>query len=318
MAAYIARRTLQTIPVLFIVSALIFSMLRLFPGDPALYVAGPDITEEGLAAIRIQMGLDRPILVQYAIWLGNAVRGDLGASLHSYVPVGELIALRLPASLELGIAGMLVTVLIGVPLGLLGGLRPGTRWDAAATTFSSLALAVPLFWFAILLIMFFSVHLGWVPPGSRVGFEVGVMAELRHLMLPAISLGIAHAPFITRFLRNGILDVVHEDYVRTAIAKGIPRSKVVRSHIVRNALIPVITMGGIVFGSLLGGVVVTEAVFNWPGLGTLMLTAINRRDYAVVQAAMLVVVVIFVSINLIVDLLYGVIDPRVRTERAEN
>ncbi len=316
LTTYILRRILQTIPVLVVVGILIFLMIRLIPGDPVTFLVPEDATQEQIDAVTAKLGLDQPIPVQFVLWARAALVGDFGESLHNRVPVRDLIAARLPASVELAVAAMVVTLAIGIPLGLASGLRPGSKLDVVASTFASVVLAVPLFWFAILLILYFAVYLGWVPPGARVGFDAGVATELRYLLLPAFSLGLAHAPFLSRFMRNGILEVSSEDYVRTAYAKGIPRSWVVRRHIIRNALIPVLTTAGIIFGGLLGGVVVTEAVFNWPGLGTLLLQGINARDYTVVQAVMLLVVVIFVVINLLVDILYGIIDPRIRTARS--
>ncbi len=315
MSTYIVRRIVQTIPVMLGASILVFLMMRMVPGDPALFLVGPESSPEALEAVRDRLGLNEPLPVQYWLWLVNALQGNFGISVMSGVDVWDLIVQRLPASIELAVGGMVVTLVLAFVLGIISGIKPGSPIDLAASTFNGVFLAVPLFFVGILFIIYFSLVLGWFPPGGRPGFEAGVLNELRSLAMPAVVLGIAHAPIIARFLRNGILDTSREDYVRTARSKGMPESVVVRRHILRNSLLPVLTVSGIVFGSLLGGVVITERVFAWPGLGTLLLTAIEQRDFAVVQAVMLLAVAIFVVVNLIVDIMYGYVDPRIRSLR---
>ena len=312
MGIYSARRILQTIPVLFGVSVIIFTMLRLVPGDPAIYVAGPEATPQVLAAVRHRMGLDQPIPVQYGLWLVQALQGDFGRSFVNGIPVTQLVWQRVPATLELALGGMLFTLLIGFPLGILAAIRRDTFWDHLVAAMSATGLGVPVYWLGILMIMLFALSLGWLPPGGRTEFRDGLVPALTSLLLPTFCLGVSHAPILTRFLRSSILDVLHEDYVRTARAKGLPSGPIMRRHVLTNALIPVVTVLGIVFGRLLGGVVITEAVFSWPGMGSMIITAIGNRDYSLVQATILLVVVAFIVINLLVDLVYGWLDPRLR------
>ena len=312
MGAYAARRVFQTIPVLFGVSVIVFTMLRLVPGDPAIYVAGPEATPQVLAAVRHRMGLDQPVPVQYGVWLVQALQGDFGRSFVNGIPVTQLVWQRVPATLELAIGGMLFTLLLGFPLGILAAVRRDSVWDHLVAAFSAVSLGVPVYWLGILMIMLFALSLGWLPPGGRSEFRDGLLPALTSLFLPTFCLGLAHAPILTRFLRSSILDVLHEDYVRTARAKGLPDGPILRRHVLTNALIPVVTVLGIVFGRLLGGVVITEAVFAWPGMGSMIITAIGNRDYSLVQATILLVVVAFIGINLLVDLVYGFLDPRLR------
>jgi peptide/nickel transport system permease protein len=312
MGAYAARRMLQTVPVLFGVSVIVFTMLRLVPGDPAIYVAGPEATPQVLAAVRHRMGLDQPVPVQYGLWLFQALQGDFGRSFVNGIPVTQLVWQRVPATLELAAGGMLFTLLLGFPLGILAAVRRDTIWDYLVAAFSATSLGIPVYWLGILMIMLFALGLGWLPPGGRTEFRDGLVPALTSMFLPTFCLGLAHAPILTRFLRSSILDVLHEDYVRTARAKGLPNDPILRRHVLTNALIPVVTVLGIVFGRLLGGVVITEAVFAWPGMGSMIITAIGNRDYSLVQATILLVVVAFIGINLLVDLVYGFLDPRLR------
>jgi peptide/nickel transport system permease protein len=312
MATYIARRLLELIPVLFGVSVVVFALLRMVPGDPALFIAGAEATPDVLAAVRRQMGLDQAIPVQYGLWLAGALRGDFGKSFVNGLPILDLVLQKVPATVELATAGLLFAIVLGFPLGIIAAKRRETVWDYLISGSAAMALGVPVYLLGVLFIAVFSLMLGWFPPAGRVRFEEGVDLAFRSLFMPAFCLGLAHAPILIRFTRNSILDVLHEDYVRTAIAKGLPERLVLARHVLRNAMIPVVTILGIVFGRLIGGVVITEAVFAWPGMGTMIIVAIGNRDYGLVQTSLLLIVVVFVFINLFIDVLYGWLDPRIR------
>lgn len=314
---YLVRRVLQAIPVVLLASLLVFLLLRVIPGDPAQILAGPDAPPEVVEALRREMGVDRPWPVQYLTWMQDAVRGDLGSSLSNGYPVSELIAQRLPATVELTVAAMVLALAIALPAGIAAGLRPRSRTDFGLTFLATLSLAVPNFWLGILFVLFFSLTLNWLPSGGRVPLTQDVGDGLRHLILPAVTLSLAFAAEFTRFLRTGLLEVIEEDYIRTARAKGLRQLEVVGRHALSNAIVPLVTVLGVRFGQLLGGAVIVEAVFSWPGVGRLLLMAIQNRDYTVVQGTLLVLVLGFVAINLATDLLYGFLDPRIRvTARA--
>jgi peptide/nickel transport system permease protein len=312
MHRYVLRRLVQTVPVLLLFSIVVFTVMRLVPGDPATVILGLEATPEAVAQIRAEMGLDRPIVVQYGIWLGNVVRGDFGVSWKSKQPVDKLILRRFPATLLLTFGAIVIGVAIALPLGVLSGLRPNSAFDAAATGFSLLGVAIPGFWLGLMLLLIFAVALGWLPPSGYEPPTEDPVAGLRHLILPALTLGVGLAAPLARFVRSGMLDAMATDYVRTARAKGLPERLVVFRHALRNGLLSVVTVFGLEFGSLLGGAVVTESVFNWPGIGTLLLTGIKQRDYAMVQGTVLFVSLLFIVTNLIVDLSYGYLDPRIR------
>lgn len=312
MAAFILRRLAQAIPVIVLSTIGVFLLLHLLPGDPAQVLAGPDAPPETVEAVRKDMGLDQPLPVQYAVWLGHVVRGDFGKSLASKLPVGQLIAQRAPATLELALAGELLTVLIALPLGIIAAVKQRTRADWGISSFVSLGLAVPNFWLGILLIILFALTLGWLPPGGMGDFTRDPGRALKFLVLPAFTLALPAAMNLSRLTKASVLEVLYEDHVRTARAKGLAERVVVVGHVVRNALVPVVTAVGLEFGRLLGGAVVVESVFAWPGLGTLMLTSIGNRDYAIVQAGLLLLVTIFIVVNLATDIAYGFLDPRIR------
>jgi peptide/nickel transport system permease protein len=302
----------EALPVVFLATLVIFLGLRLLPGDPALVLAGQDASPETVAAIRRFNGLDQPLPLQYVIWLRNIVTGDLGVSFFTRAPVAQLIAQRAPATLELGLAGMLLTVLLGIPTGLLAAVRSHRPSDWMISAFNGLAVAVPSFWLGILAIMLFSLVLGWLPPGGRGDFTRDPGLELKFLLLPALTLALPGAAALSRLVKASMLEVLGDDYVRTARAKGVTQLGVVWRHAMRNALVPVATVLGLQFGRLLGGAVITESVFSWPGVGRLIRDAIGNRDYAVVQACLLLLVVMFVIINLVTDVTYGFLDPRIR------
>ncbi len=312
MAVFVARRLLMAVPVLFLVSAIAFSVIHFIPGDPAAVILGRNASAEQLAALRHQLGLDRPVPVQFAAWLGGAVRGDLGKSLSSRRPVVELLAQRLPITLSLAVFAMLISLLVSVPSGIIAAGRRGTWWDRAIMAGALVGVSTPSFWAGILLIILFSVRLGWLPSGGFVSLFEDFGAGVRYLLLPAVSLGLLLAAVTARMVRASLLEVLGQDYVRTARAKGLAERVVVYRHALRNALIPVVTVAGMDFGWLLGGTVVVESVFRLPGMGRFIINAILARDYPVVQAGVLYLAVIFMLVNLTVDVLYGYLDPRIR------
>ena len=312
MAAFLIRRCVEALPVILLATLAIFLGIRLIPGDPALLLAGQDASPETLAAVRQANGLDRPLPLQYAIWLNNAVHADFGVSFFTHTPVAQLIAQRAPATLELAIAAMVLTVLASIPTGVIAAVRRDQPIDWLISSFNGIAVAVPSFWLGILAIMLFSLALGWLPPGGRGDPVSDPLQELKFLVLPAVTLALPGVAAVSRLVRASMLEVLGDDYVRTARAKGVAQHGVVLGHALRNALVPVVTLLGLNFGRLLGGAVVIESVFAWPGLGQLIRDAISRRDYAVVQATLLLLVLTFIVINLLTDVLYGVIDPRIR------
>lgn len=312
MARYIARRVLLTIPTLLLASILIFLLLRLIPGDPATIVAGSDATPEQVAAVRLDLGLDRPLIVQYVTWLNRALHGDFGRSLIGKYPVWDQIKRAYPATLELTVAALLLALLLAVPTGLLAALRPRSWVDRTIGALNAFAIGIPNFLLGILLILAFALTIPILPVGGRVSVLEDPTAGLKTLVLPAITLAIGIAAVLSRFIRGALLEVLSEDYVRTARAKGLGERAVVSRHALRNALIPVVTVLGLQIGRLLGGAVIVEAVFAWPGMGRLAVQAILTRDYTIVQATLLLLVTAFVVINLLVDIAYGFIDPRVR------
>jgi ABC-type dipeptide/oligopeptide/nickel transport system permease component len=312
MLIFIVRRVLQAIPVVFLASVGVFLLLHLLPGDPAQMLAGSDANPATIEAIRQDLGLNEPLPVQYLVWLQHVLRGDLGKSILSKIPVSQLMMQRLPATLELAIAGEILTILIGIPLGVIAAIKQRTRADWGITGFISLGLAVPNFWLGILLIILFAVMLGWMPPGGRGDFSRDPLTALKFIALPAITLALPAAMNLSRLTKASVLEVLYEDYVRTAWAKGLAERRVVVGHVLRNSLIPVVTAIGLEFGRLLGGSIIVESVFAWPGLGTLMLTSIGNRDYVIVQAGLLMLVMVFIAVNLLTDIMYGFLDPRIR------
>jgi len=312
MLIFILRRLLQAVPVVFLASVGVFLLLHLLPGDPAQMMAGSDATPETLAAMRQDLGLNEPLPIQYWVWLQHVLRGDLGKSILSKIPVSTLMMQRAPATLELAVAGEILTIVIGIPLGVLAAIKQRSRIDLGITSFISLGLAIPSFWLGILLIILFAVVLGWMPPGGRGDFGRDPLTALKFITLPAITLAVPASMNLSRLTKASVLDVLYEDYVRTAWAKGLHSRAVIAKHVLRNSLIPIITAVGLEFGRLLGGAIIVESVFAWPGLGTLMLTSIGNRDYVIVQAGLLLLVMVFIMVNLIIDVAYGFLDPRIR------
>lgn len=314
MVTIIVRRLLQLVPVVLLATTLVFVMVRLAPGDPAQQQLGARGARdpERVAALRHKLGLDQPILVQYAIWLQYAVRGDLGTSVKNNAQVLDLIKPKLLATLELILAALLIAVSIALLLGTISAVRAGTWIDQLARAFVVTGLAIPTYWLGLIFLLLFAVRLKWLPDSGYVPFWEDPGENLRHLALPALSLAIFEAAFFTRFLRAGLLDVLHQDFVRTAHAKGLGERTVVGRHALRNALIPMVTVLGLELGTLVSGVVVIEQVFGWSGVGWLALTAVKNRDYPLLQGIVLMVAIGVSIANLFADLAYTFIDPRLR------
>lgn len=312
MIRFVATRFLHVIPVLLVSSIVVFLLLRLLPGDPAQVLAGADATPDVVAAIRHDLGLDRSLPVQYGTWITRALHLDLGTSVFSHQPVSDLIGRRLPASIELALVSLVLTLIIALPLGIFAALRRGRIVDLIFNVYQGTMIAIPNFWLGILAILLVSVYLGWLPPGGYVPFTTDPVANIKSIILPAITLGVPTAASLVGIVRASVLEVLGRDYVRTAHAKGVPELKVVLAHIMRNAMGPIVTMLGITFGRLLGSSVVVEAVFSWPGIGSLLIDSVGNRDYAVVQGTLLVFVFTIVLINLLTDIAQAMIDPRVR------
>jgi peptide/nickel transport system permease protein len=294
------------------VSVLVFSLIHLVDGDPIRLALGTRFSQETYDALRERSGLDLPLVQQFFTWFGSALTGDLGVSFRSGEPVTALILERLPATLTLAFASILIALLIAVPLGTISALRPRSAVDRVATVFSQFGISVPDFWMAIVLILVFAGTLGWLPSGGYVPITEDPVEWLQRLILPAIVTGVVSGSVITRFVRSSVLEALGSDHVRTAEAKGLPRRQVFTWHVLRNALLPLVTVTGVQLAYLLSGVVVVEIVFSWPGLGQLALQSVQDRDYPVLQGAVLLFAVVFLLINLFVDLLYGRIDPRIR------
>lgn len=312
MIGFVLRRLAQLLPVLLLASMGIFAMIHAVPGGPVAVMLGENATAEQVAALTARLQLDRPLPLQYASWLSGALTGDLGLSLHSREPVLRLIGQRLPATLQLAGLATLIGLLIGVPVAIIGALRPGGLIDKALSGFSALALGVPTFWLGILLILLFSVELRLLPSASAyVPFWLDPWEMLRNTILPAFTLGLFVSGIFARFLRAALVSELRADYVRTARSKGLPERQVVGIHVMRNALLPFVTVVGLMLANFIGGAVVTEAVFTYPGIGRLLIQAISTRDYPLIQGCILVILVLYMAISLVVDLLYAYIDPRI-------
>ena len=312
MTGYLLRRAGQSVVVLAGVSVIVFALVHLVPGDPVRLALGTRFDQGTYDALLARSGLDQPLVQQFFGWLGRAVTGDLGVSFRSGDPVTVLILERLPATVTLAFASLLVALLIAVPLGTVSALRPRTLVDRAATVFSQFGISVPEFWMAIVLILVLSGTLGWLPSGGYVPLTEDPGGWLQRLVMPAVVTGVVSGSVLTRFVRSSMLEALGADHVRTAEAKGLPRRQVLSWHVLRNALLPLVTVTGVQLAYLLSGVVVVEIVFSWPGLGQLALQSVQARDYPVLQGAILLFAVVFLLINLVVDLLYTSIDPRIR------
>jgi peptide/nickel transport system permease protein len=311
---YVARRVAALAATLLFVSVLVFLVIRILPGDPAALIMGTEGDPAATERLRESMGLNRPLAVQYVDWLGRALRGDLGRSIQYDLPVGELIVSRLPVTVPLALLAAAFMIVVAVPLGLYAATHHRRAGDYLAMIVSQLGISVPQFWSGLLLILLFSVTLGWVRSGGFDGWTAGVWPALRSLLLPAVALGLFQAAVLVRATRSAVLDVLREDYVRTARAKGVSERLVVGKHTFRNALIPIVTVAGLQLGQLMAGAIVLESVFALPGLGRLALGAISARDLPVVQGVTLFVASAIVLINFAVDVAYGFLDPRIRYE----
>lgn len=303
---YFIRRVLLAVPVLLGVATLVFSLIHLVPGDPAQAMMGEGAAPQDVAELRKNLGLDQPLLSQYATFLRHALTGDLGTSFRTGQPVTTMILERVPATAELAIASMVVAILIAIPLGVIAAVKRGTAVDLAAMAFALAGVSIPNFWLGPLLAIVFSVELGWLPVSGR--------GTLANLVLPAISLGLALAAMLARMTRASLLDELNELYVRAARARGVSRSQSIASHALRNSMVPLLTIIALQFGAVLTGAVITETIFAWPGIGRLLIQSIGFRDYPMVQGCILLIAVTYVAVNLATDLMYGVLDPRIRFE----
>ena len=307
MIGYIARRLLGLVPVLFGVTLIVFLMTWVTPGDPVLAIIGEaaqGIGSEQLEELRTAYGLDRPLPVQYADYIGGLLQGDLGTSIRSRQQVIDEIMLRLPATLQLTLAGMGVALLIGLPLGILAAIYRRTFIDYTAIVVALAGVSIPVFWSGLILMIIFSLNLGWLPASG--------MGTWQHLVMPAVAIGFSSSAFIARITRSNMIETLRQDYVRTAHAKGASATRVHLRHAFRNALLPVVTVVGLQFGGLLGGAVLTETVFAWPGVGRMLVDAIRTRDLPLIQGTVLFIALIFMLINLLVDLSYAALNPKIR------
>ena len=306
MLHFLLRRLLLTIPVLLGVATLVFSLIHLVPGDPVETMLGESAAPQEIARVRGQLGLDRPLYVQYWTFLKGVGRGDLGVSLRTNEPVARAIAARMPATIELAIAAMCLAVVVAIPLGIIAAVGAGTIVDYAATTLALTGISIPNFWLGPLLAIIFAVTLGWLP--------VSGSGTLAHMVLPAITLGAPLGAVLARMTRASVLEELRELYVLAARARGVSRTRAVLRHAFRNSLIPIVTVLGLQMGAVLTGAVITETIFAWPGVGRLLIQSINFRDYPLVQGCILLIAVTYVAMNLLTDLAYGLLDPRIRYE----
>lgn len=312
MTGFVIRRIGQMAIALFGVSIVVFALIHFVPGDPVRIALGTRFDPEIYNALRERAGLNDPILVQYGSWLLSALQGDLGVSFRSGQPVTGIVLQRLPATMTLAGAALAIALAVSLPLGILSALRSGSRLDYVATTASQIGVSVPDFWAGIMYILLFSLTLSWLPPSGYAPISEDFWGWLSHLILPAVTVGLISGSILFRFVRSAVLEALNQDYVRTARAKGLSRMRVVRDHVLPNAWIPIVTVVGLQLGFLLGGVVVVEVIFAWPGLGRLALLAVQDRDFTVLQGTVLYIAFIFLLINLVVDIIYGWLDPRIR------
>jgi len=315
VAVYLVKRILSLIPVLFVVTIVIFMIMHLTPGDPASSILGLEASQEEIDALNEQLGLNRPILEQYISWVGGLLRGDLGDSIFMRQPVGQAIAEHIGPTLSLAILAQLIAVILAIPFGMLAAYKRGKLTDYSLMALSLVGMAVPSFLLGMLLMLLIGVELRWLPIAGYKPLSSGLWEHLKFLILPGLSLGTIQAALITRMTRAAMLETMSHNYIKTARSKGLNEFRVMLGHVFRNSLMPVLTVLGQSFGTLVTGAVVVESIFNIPGLGQLIINSIERRDYAVIQGVVLIITIIYVGINLVVDLLYGAVDPRVRLGR---
>lgn len=312
MNRYVVRRLLQMVIALLGVSVVVFLLIHLIPGDPIRLAMGTRFDPDVYQALRERAGLDEPLPIQYVQWLGRALAGDLGVSFRSGQPVTALLLQRLGPTATLAGSALLVALVISLPLGIVSAVRSGSKLDTIATAFSQLGVSVPDFWSGIMYILLFSLLLGWLPPSGYVSFLEDPLEAVRHLVLPSLTIGLISGSILTRFVRSSVLEALDQDYTRTARAKGLSEWRTIRDHVLPNAWIPIVTVVGLQLGFLLSGLVVVEVIFSWPGLGRLAFDSVVQRDYTVLQGSVLFIATMFLVVNLVVDLLYGRLDPRVR------
>ncbi len=317
MTRFLLRRLILTIPVLLFVSIIVFALVAAIPGDPARILLGEDVSREALASLRHELGLDRPIYIRYLIWLRHVVQGDLGRSVRDHRPVRDTLLLKLPATIELAVVALIVAWIIAIPTGALAAWKQRTTVDYAATTFALAGVSIPNFWLGIMLIYLLAVNYHVLPPSGYVEPWINLRRNISLMVMPAIVLGTALAALVMRQLRSSMIEVLSADYVRTAHAKGLADAVIIVKHAMKNALIPVVTIMGLQFSGLLGGAVITETIFAIPGVGRLAVDSILTRDYPMVQGVVLFVALAVVATNLAVDVVYGLLDPRIRLEASE-
>ena len=307
---YLVKRLIHAIPVFVGISLVVFSLIHLIPGDPAIAVLGEQATDEEVNALREEWNLNDPLWQQFGIWLLNIMQGDLGRSLHTNQPVSEIIASRLPATAILSGIAIVVSLMIAIPVGIISALKRNSWIDHGARVVAMLGVSIPNFWLGIVLIIVFAVHLGWLPPGGY-HFSKGFWAGMEGMLLPAVALGAAYAAITTRMMRSSMLEVLRQEYIETARAKGLPESRVIRLHAVKNAIIPTITVIGMQIGYLLSGAVLTETIFFMPGVGRELITALAKRDFPIIQGLILFFATVFVITSIIVDLSYAFLNPKI-------
>ena len=312
MSVYLIRRLLATIPVMGVVALFVFTLLHVTPGDPAAIIAGDYATAEDIARIHRQLGLDRPFLVQFGAWIGQLLQGDLGTSIFSHLPVARLIGQRLAPTISLTVTTLVIAILLAVPVGVLAAWRAGTWIDRVVMGWAVCGFSVPVFVLGYLLIFVFAIQLDWLPVQGYTSLERGFRPFLRSLLLPSFTLGLIYMALIARITRASVLEVLSEDYIRTAHAKGLAALRILLGHALKNAAVPIVTIVGVGLTLLIGGAVITESVFALPGIGRLTVDAILRRDYPIIQGVILIVSGVYVVVNLVVDLVYTFLDPRIR------
>ena len=318
MWTYIIRRILQAIPTLLIISLLVFSLLYVTPGDPVELILGTEdqrVSPEQRAIVEAEWGLDKPFIQRYFVFVANAVQGDLGKSYATGQDVFSSVMQRMPATLKLAGAAMVLSLLVSLPLGILAAIRHNSVWDSLATALATVGISLPRFWFGLVLIIFFSLKLQWLPSMGSANLDQGLGQFLKFIILPAASLALSMAAVQTRMIRSSMLEVLGQDYVRYARSKGLKERVVIYGHALKNAMIPVITIVGGEIGGLLGGAVVTEQIFSWPGVGRLTVNSITKRDYPMIQGITLLLCSSYLVINLLVDIVYGFVDPRIRYDK---
>jgi peptide/nickel transport system permease protein len=314
MRQYVIRRILSTFPVALVVGTVVFFLAHLIPGDPARIIAGPEASEADIERITRNLGLDQPLPIQYVRWLGNVLRGDLGTSFFQQEPVLSAVLSRMEPTVTLAVLATLLSLSLGVPLGIIAARNRGSVLDRIVMAFAVAGISVPYFWLGLMLVALFAVQLGWLPAVGYRSPYTGDLSALRHLIMPVVALGFSASAFTARLTRTTMVQILEEDYVRTARSKGLAGNRVLFFHALPNAMILIITSLGLTFASLLSGAIITEVIFNIPGMGRLILESIHRRDYPIIQGVILIIAMFNVMVNLLVDILYGVVDPRISYE----